>query len=217
MQHRVKLSTFAHTKEAVDQEGRNWQLVTCEAVHRAAVLTSKSHIHLYRVSAAKGVSLLPMALLQLADTLEPAELKLYQSLDLRPYGTVGAVAAGLLLAIMTQPTFLAVAALGAMLNVNCRHADPTHAPSLCKHGHTIVELCCGFTACHVCRRARRCCRAGAAHCVGIVDRALSGRLPSIRGLPCTPGPIPQGQQRPFQRSCWRWHQWAGGPKCSRSI
>jgi hypothetical protein len=93
-QHRVKLSTFIHANDAVTQEGSNKRVAACDVMCRAAVLTTESHVHFYRVTPARADALLPAALLQLADGLKPAELRLYQSLDLRPYGKALAVAAG---------------------------------------------------------------------------------------------------------------------------
>ena len=95
MQHRVKLHTFRHSADALEQEGCNQQLVTCAAVNKAAVRTSHTHVHLYRLSAGRAVSSLPAALLPLAGALKPADLKLYQSLDLRAYGNITALAAGM--------------------------------------------------------------------------------------------------------------------------
>jgi hypothetical protein len=94
MQHRLQLSNFVHSDDVIAQEGVNRQLAPDYANRRAAILTSKSTVHLYKCVPARADKILPPALLHLADYLVIAELRLYQSLDLRSHGSVTAVAAG---------------------------------------------------------------------------------------------------------------------------
>ena len=94
VQHRVKLHTFVHASDAIAQEGCNWQLTTAFSAGRAAILTTHSHVHFYKTAPTRADRTLPAALLHLSAVLRPAELKLYQSLNLQQHGPALAVAAG---------------------------------------------------------------------------------------------------------------------------
>jgi hypothetical protein len=94
VQHRLQLSNFIYADDAVAQEGVNQQLAPDYSNRRAAILTSKSNVHLYRCVPTRADRILPAALLHLAENTALAELRLYQTLDLQSHGAVTSVAAG---------------------------------------------------------------------------------------------------------------------------
>ena len=94
MQHRVKLASFVHASDSVAAEGRNAHVAAVAPAERVAVLTTNAHVHLYRLAPTNAAKALPLALQRLSGSLRPAELRLYQSVDLQRFGSAYALAAG---------------------------------------------------------------------------------------------------------------------------